>query len=259
MTIREFEVAGTMFTLEQEGRFQLNPVSTLGLPTALVCGLASASYTFVDQKQAILDALTPFQIVSKIWSSQCVQDMMMLEDANEVQRLVFVGSWFGQQSAMMARSAQSYQEWKVQLVDKDPEACRMAQALIRMDAYHRRVQPVVTPRDVFDLTFEPGSLLVWNGLEHFDANAVSTFLERHSECAVVFQSTSMPAHDHVNLASCVDDILRAVPEDWDDGVLYKGELTTDLGSRYMMAICGPGFEIGDREGDDVLIEEDHHE
>lgn len=250
MRAREFEVAGLDFTIEEEANFQINPMAALTLPIALVSGLAAASYQFPEQKQAILDALTPFQIVSKVWSALCTQRMMSLADADEAEKLVFIGSWFGQQSAMMARSAPDYKSWSVQLVDKDPDACRVAQALIRCDSFHRRVAPVVTPRDVFELTFDPGSILVWNGLEHFDSAQVETFLSRHTECAVVFQSTSMPANDHVNLAHSVDDILKAVPSGWDDGILYRGELITSLGSRYMMALHGPGFDAAPIDDED---------
>ena len=244
---KEFDFAGLSCSLEEEGRFQLNPSTAVGLPTALVCGLAAMSYQFPEQKQPILDALTPFQIVSKIWSSQCVQDVMQLEDSVEHQQMIFVGSWFGQQSAMMARWAGGYGEWTVQLVDKDLEACRVAQTLLRTDSYHRRLQPKVVNRDIFELTFDPGTLFVWNGLEHFESSDVEAFLEKHTECAFVFQSTSMPANDHINLANDISDLLTVLPTGWDDGILYKGELSTQIGSRYMMAVCGPGFVIGDQE------------
>lgn len=248
--VKNFEVAGMSFLLTEEGRFQYSPMTTLGLPVALVCGLAAASYEFPEQKQAILDALTPFQIVSKIWSSQCAQDIMRMEDSDETRHIVHVGSWFGQQSALMVRSG-AYYDWSVQLVDKDPEACRVAAALLRMDSYHRRAKPVITPRDIFELeTFAPGTTFVWNGLEHFEPADVEKFLDRNSECAFVFQSTSMPATDHNNLAFCVDDILKAVPAGWDDGIVYKGELQTELGSRFMMAILGPGFDPGAGAEDD---------
>ena len=115
----------------------------------------------------------------------------------------------------------------------------MASALLRCDAYHKRCSPEIINKSIFDMdTFPSNSLFMWPGLEHFDPKQVEQFLERHNESTFVLQSTSMPADDHINVAHHVDDILNCVPPDWD--ILYKGEITMHLGSRFMLVARGPG-------------------
>lgn len=241
-----FEVAGTEFTpILEQGDFELNPAAYLTLPVALVAGLSKASYTFTEQRQAIFDALSPFQFMSKVWSIGALS--AMLDADPDITEIVFVGSWFGQQSAMACRMLSRYSDYPVVLVDKDPEAHRVAQFLFKCDSYHRRVAPSLLNKDIFEMQFDSGALLVWSGLEHFDDNEVEKFLERHTGCSFIFQSTDMDADDHVNKAYDVDDILECLPAGWDEGICYRGEIECDdLGHRYMMCVRGPG----------VVIEED---
>jgi hypothetical protein len=243
MSTTKFEVAGTAFELVMdEGAFNANPSSLLTLPTALVCGMSSASYNFTDEKQALLDALSPFQIVSKFWSTMAVNQLMHLDP--DIEAIVYVGSWYGQQSAIASRFVTNYADQKVYLVDKDPVASRVAQYLINHDSYHRRVSPIVWMKDIFTLTneFPANTLFVWNGMEHFDNNEVETFLEQNTESTFLFQSTNMEAKDHTNLATHISDLLACLPVGWDEEIVYSGEIECELGSRYMMAVRGPGCE-----------------
>jgi hypothetical protein len=255
MSINRFEIAGLVIELiNEEGEFTLNPATNLTLPVSLVCGLSAVSYSFADCRQAVLDALSPFQIASKIWSSQAAQNVMQFPGAQEERSIVFVGSWFGQQSAMMARSATHYMEWNITLVDKDPIAHEVAKTLLSKDSYHRRCSPDLVNDNIFNMAFDPGTVFVWNGLEHFEYMDVGDFLTRHSDCAFVFQSTSMPATDHINLAQDLDDLLKVIPSDWDEKILYRGELSTNLGSRYMMVVAGPGFDTSSPQKDEDVFD-----
>ena len=244
-----FEVAGTKFIpVLEDGDFELNPAATLTLPSALVCALSSASYNFSEQKQAILDALSPFQFVSKVWSIGALAQMLELDP--DITDIVFVGSWFGQQSAMACRMVTNLNDYQVVLVDKDPEAHRVAQYLLKCDSYHRRAAPTLLNKDIFEMQFDSGALFVWSGLEHFDDNDVEKFLEKHSACSFIFQSTDMENDQHGNKAYEVDDILESVPAGWDSGVIYRGEIECeDLGHRYMMCLRGPGVVV-DEPGTD---------
>lgn len=247
----EFDVAGTRFELVQdEGAFHANPSSMMALPAALVCGISSASYQFPDQKQALLDALSPFQIVSKYWSTMALN--IILEFDPDAEHVVYVGSWFGQQSAMATRTVMNYTNYGVDLVDKDPVACRIAQFLIKADPYHARCDPLVRTADIFDLShkYRAGTVFVWNGLEHFDNNDVETFLEKNTESTFIFQSTSMEAADHTNCAGHIDDLLSCLPVGWEDGIVYRGEIQCDLGSRYMLVVRGPGCDPLDDDEDE---------
>lgn len=254
-----FDFAGTQFDLvRNEGIISANPSSMMTVPAALVGGLSSASYQFPDEKQAILDALSPFQLISKYWSTMAMNHL--LDIAPDTEKIVYVGSWFGQQSALAQRICREYNNYAVYLVDKDPVASRVAQYLIKHDAYHRRSEPTVWMKDIFMLSneFPANTVFVWNGLEHFDSNDVEMFLEHNTESSFIFQSTSMQANDHVNLAGDVDDILDVLPTGWDEGILYKGELQCDLGSRYMMVVRGPGcdpiVEYDDSDEDNEKVE-----
>jgi hypothetical protein len=249
--MQEFEIAGTKFELVlDDGVFNANPSSLLTLPTALICGMSSASYQFPEEKQALLDALSPFQIVSKYWSTMAINELVLLDP--NVETIVFVGSWYGQQSAMSSRFVRDYRDHRIYLVDKDPVASRIAQYLIKHDSYHRRCEPVVWMKDIYDLSseFPPDTLFVWNGLEHFDNNDVEKFLEQNTESTFLFQSTSMEAKDHANLARDIEDLLAPLPAGWDAGVVYRGELQCELGSRYMLAVRGPGCDELEVESDE---------
>ena len=255
MKLHDFEVAGTDFTaVLEEGQFELNPASVLALPLSLVCGMSRASYEFVEQKQALLDALSPFQIVSKMWSITATASM--LERVPDTDHIVYVGSWFGQQSAIACRHIPNYGEFVITCVDKDPAATHVGRYLLKCDSYHRRNLPDFVTKDIFEMSFEANTLFVWNGLEHFDANEVEKFLERHTECSFIFQSTSMEAADHTNLAHDVEDLLNVLPAAWDDGIVYRGEIECDLGSRYMMCVHGPGVELSPDEPDGDYFEND---
>lgn len=236
----EFEIAGTQFErVLEEGKFFANPSSALTLPISLVCGMSSASYQFPEQKQALMDALSPFQIVSKFWSTMALNNLLMMDP--DIETIVYVGSWFGQQSALASRYVRNYLSWKVELVDADPEACRVAQYLINHDSYHQRNQPTVRIADIFTLRdkYQENTVFVWNGLEHFDNDEVEKFLESNTGSSFIFQSTSMEADDHTNLATDIEDLTSCIPPGWDD-IVYRGEILCELlGSRYMMAVRGP--------------------
>lgn len=253
--MKKFEIAGTEFELAiDDGKFHASPSSVLTLPSALVCAMSSASYQFPEFKQALLDALSPFQIVSKYWSMMALN--MILQMDADAEHIVYVGSWFGQQSAMSARHVRNYSHYEVDLVDKDVMACRVAQYLINADQYHRRSNLMIRTADIFDLPnkYPSGTVFVWSGLEHFDNNDVERFLEQNTASTFIFQSTSMPAEDHTNLAGDVDDLTSCLPVGWDEGIVYRGEIQCALGSRYMMVVRGPGCD--DLEDDDEDSEPD---
>jgi hypothetical protein len=208
------------------------------LPTELVCRLASLTYEHPSIKQAVLDALTPFQILSKQWA---VTAMAHFLDTNEDDRspIVYVGSWFGQTHALASRVLSNYAHRQITLIDLDPEACAVSRKLIETDSWQRgfveNVNVVCGDALTFDLSAyadECGAdpIVVWTGIEHFDGDAVKQYIRDHEGCDPLYllQGTNMPATDHVNLIASCEDLEQYFEGD----PIYSARLKTAIGDRF---------------------------
>lgn len=213
------------------------------LPLQLVTGLVNLSYSHIDQKQAILDALSPYQIASKLWATRVIEGCLS-EDRFYPWQCVLPGSWYGQQASLLARSRMQIQRYL--LIDKDPKACAVAARLIvEADGFNRKDITTVIDKSIFTCgapwnEWSKGpTLFVWNGLEHFDRGLVQKFLSDNPYFSFCLQSTNFQdAEGHETLCTDIQYLLDYVPESHHSLIRYAGELQTNLGSRYMVLYEG---------------------
>lgn len=251
METSKFTIGGLSLDLieDADNEFVFVP-SSFQLPVDLVCGLSAASYEFPDQKQNILDALSPFQIASKLWSTSISCDVIDEIGNDQKLMVVFPGGWYGQQSALMCRRSHEYRSAMKCVIDKDKKSLDVFMKLIECDPYHKMFAPSYVCADFFaDIDWngqseelkskivsmrEGGNFVyVWNGIEHFDEDEVKDLIVNCPEATFVMQSTNMKHDDHSALCESLEYLCDYVPMDRD--IMYKGELKCDLGSRFMIA------------------------
>lgn len=188
-------------------------------------------------RQAIFDALSPFQTISKLWAVYQLQQFApaLLEGQ---QNFIFIGSWFGQLPMMFDRAYRhDYKRYGISsklLVDKDHTAQYIAEK-----ALHGRLSNVEFEcADIFNKNFQLDTsndpIIVWTGIEHFYSEQVDQRIQewRRPGMRFLLQGTNMPAEDHVNPVNSISDL-----EQYFHGgqVKYQGQLETTLGTRYMVA------------------------
>lgn len=232
-----FNYAGTDFELRQS--FNLNVIgATLDKSwTEYQTELVSMSYGTYERsiKQDVLDALSPFQMVSKLWLtsllvSRKIPHWGLLQDPTSY---VLIGSWFGQAMAMLRSRTDCVGylfERPITLIDKDPLASRLGIQLLEKQFTNASF---VTD-DVFNVEI-PGTrnLFLWPGVEHFQEQDVMDHIAAHDKGNVwILQGTNMTDADHKNPINYVSQLLRYFH---DGQVLYTGELKCNLGTRFMVA------------------------
>jgi hypothetical protein len=208
------------------------------LPTDLVCSLVSNSYERPEWKQQVLDALSPFQIISKQWVCSVLSDVM--KDSYERSPFVYFGSWFGQLNSLMSRRVQNYFARDVVMIDLDSSATEMSRRVLADDHWQlpsaENVKIITGDALAFDLAAfaeEQGAapIVVWTGIEHFDPDDVKAYLhdQRESNAMYLLQGTNMPAPDHKALiTSCLQ-----LEQYFDGDTIYSAQLKTGIGSRFM--------------------------
>lgn len=210
------------------------------LPTDLVCPLIAAAYSFPEAKEAVIDSLSPFQVLSKQWA--CTVLSHVLGEDYERSPFVYFGSWFGQLNSLMSRRVPGYNNHQVVLIDQEPLACQVAKTVLDADVWQKsfRQSPIgVVEGDAlkFDLqafSEETGAdpIVLWTGIEHFEAYAVQDYIEEHERCNALYllQGTNMPADDHVNpIHSCAE-----MESYFDGDPIYSARLHTELGDRFLI-------------------------
>lgn len=182
-------------------------------------------------KQQVLDALSPFQLVSKAWAVHALRRVSIFRPC------YYPGSWLGQLAVAVQHAyRKDYDRNGFQLnqtlVDLDPECCAVAR-----DAARRFLSEEysVLTLDVHDLAppSEP-SLVLWTGLEHFDLEKVRLWVhDCPAGTTFLFQGTNMPAPDHVSPISCSKQILSALGVNTGN-VNFKGSLYSSVGTRHQV-------------------------
>lgn len=240
LTVDQVDFAGYRFTLTQQAsaRFGLK-VDLNGRWVQYVSELTRHTYVEnLDMKQSVLDGLSPFQIMSKLWATEAVIHFTV--DPLGVERpsqYVFVGSWFGQLPAMVwshNKCPSHFVEAPKVFIDKDHHAMYVSEQCTK------RVIPNCDyfPFDLFDGDLTPlhRQMVVWTGMEHFPKAKVEQWIKtmRAVPSTWVVMGTDRPEYDHVNPVRSVDDL-----EHYFHGgkVLYRGHLSEPtLGNRYLL-VC----------------------
>jgi hypothetical protein len=219
--------------------------SDLSLPIDMVTGMANASYAYPGEEQQILAALTPFQIISKLWANQIVGKAVTGEQSQIEEQFIFPGAWYGQQMALLRRNTRVRMLLPL-LIDMDKNACSICRSLLAWDPYARgreRQEATLIKGDVFDQEMDqfvewtqrsPTAIYVWNGLEHFDPQLVRQFMVDNDKATFCVQSTNMPADDHKFMCKDIYDLLDYVPTKRRKAIQYAGQIESPFGSRFMV-------------------------
>ena len=199
----------------------------LGFSEVASC-LVSHTYGASEvRRQAVLDALSPFQILSKLWLTSLLK--LYVRDYNNV---VIVGSWFGQLAPMIHQVSEGKKFYL--LVDIDPTACYVANDLTEKLGLNARVLSA----DVFDIYLSDHlanlkTLVVWSGVEHFHKAKATSWIQAQSSklpISWVLQGTDMAGDDHISPVYSPEDLEHYF---YDGSPVFQGELKTSLGSRFM--------------------------
>ncbi len=223
----DFTFGGVKFVCKDSQSFSrvLNEV----LPLGYISFLVAKTYDDPGLKQQVLDALSPFQLVSKAWA------VSTLKQVNIFRNIYYPGSWLGQLAVSIQHTHKNdYARCGVTvehtLIDQDLRCCDVAKAAV---APYIPSQCSVLVGDA--LTLKPpveSSLFVWTGLEHFDLKKVRQLVRAcPAGTTFLFQGTDMPAPDHINPISSPDQILSALDVD-SYKVCTKGSLYSSVGNRH---------------------------
>jgi hypothetical protein len=225
----DFTFGGVTFVCEDAQSFSrvLNEV----LPLGYISFLVAKTYDDPDLKQQVLDALSPFQLVSKAWA------VSTLKQVNIFRTTYYPGSWFGQLATSIHHTYKNdYARCGVTvehvLIDLDPRCSAVAKDVV---TWYLTRSPWIVVGDLFTLSppTEP-SLFVWTGLEHFDLEKVRQLVHAcPTGTTFLFQGTDMPAPDHINPISSSDQILLALGVD-SSKVCTKGSLYSSVGNRHQV-------------------------
>jgi hypothetical protein len=242
-------IGGTRYEIEysgsvdfQEDEFRSTEYLHTHLPADLVCALVSNSYKKEHWQKQTLDALSPFQIVSKLWATSVLSHI--IGDDYERSPLVFFGAWFGQLNSLLARRLANYAQRQVVLIDRDPDACEMSEYVRDTDAwlaaYKPNINVICGDALSFDLsafadTVGATPIVVWTGVEHFDESQVKQYIDDHGEAKTVYllQGTNMPAPDHLSLI----DSCEALEQYFDGTPIYSARLKTAIGDRFQLVFA----------------------
>lgn len=258
MKNKEYKLGGVDFTYNGElhllsGYDSSLSLAPMSIPANLVSGLVNASYAFPEHKQSILDALSPFQLMSKFWVSSVLGTVLTRMDvpsgtAGYASQFVFPGSWYGQQLSLLRRNS-SLSLIAPILVDLDPVACDIANALGRADPYgFGTVRDEHTARvhnlDIFSPEYQRlpivgDAVYVWNGLEHFDPALVKKFVSDRPGSIFCVQGTNMVHRDGDHVDECLVSTTEELYEKFfpeDRSVLFEGTLSCFVGDRFMLVV-----------------------
>jgi len=254
----ELCMGGQKFVLTENDDFCLESIHFrpyYSLPTDMVTGMSRMSYRYPELKQEVLDALSPFQIQSKLWMCSVVRDV--LDHEFSADRIAMFGSWFGQQAALLSRQVRGYENIKTYLIDQREIACLAAKFMLDSDEKYTHGSKVEFSRsDALKWEF-PGSvqknssdnpnfpsvqalrnavfdqdMIIWNGVEHFDRQEVLAYVRNHPDVAFALQGTDLPDPEHTNKVLSEDDLLSMVPEERHESIVYLGSLRCDFATRY---------------------------
>ncbi len=204
------------------------------LPISYVSFLVSQSYGASEEvRQSIFDALSPFQLLSKAWSTYTVRQLI---NHYHVGSVYYPGSWFGQ-SCVSLRGQFLLESSQHILVDKDPVCSDIAHKGMRFHCYGTQV----LCEDFLSLSIpkeKDPPLVVWTGLEHFDLAKVREFLKQFQAGTLfLFQGTDMPAPDHISPIYSPGELLRSLGLGTHNCVVKdKGSIFSAVGNRHQVVV-----------------------
>lgn len=215
------------------------------LPISVVSHLVGCSYT--GHGQAVLDALSPFQLMSKAWATRILRNLMWGPKGNyQHVEHVYIGSWFGQQALLdhldnhPSINGHCPGRGHTELIDKDELAMIVARKIREgfIDKEHDLITYSVCDAMAKPLKWSdskyPG-IVVWNGLEHFHPREAAAYVQ-NAPAGTTFlcQATNMPADDHQMLYHGT----YAFSNLWGDrpvNIEAEGWMKCVVGTRYLVA------------------------
>lgn len=238
----EYEIEYSPLLEYQEEEFKSTEYLDSNLPVDLVCALISSTYQREPfHVKQVMDSLTPFQIVSKMWA--CSVLSKIIGDDYGRSPFVYPGAWFGQLNALMSRRIADYITRQVVLLDLDQNAVNTAWWVLQTDQWQSPTDQVkIIQGDA--LTFDLSSyadecaaspIVVWTGIEHFDPESVKKYIKDHDGAKAVYllQGTNMPAPDHPGLINSYEEL-----EQYFDGTpIYSAKLKTAIGERFQLVFA----------------------
>ncbi len=201
--------------------------------------IAANSYRSVDTRLSALDAITPFQVMTRLWCSAGTS-IQIHRLHHEPVRIIYAGSWYGQQLALdLVSKVNDDRVISADLVDIDSQAISISEYVVGHYVSHPNLSDVVfNCRDV--LTYHRDSpyphVLVVSGAEHYDRDKLKQWITDEScrivQPAVILLGTDMKAPDHVYSYSHYTSLRSLLPSTYT--VDYGGQMRTALGSRFMV-------------------------
>lgn len=211
-----------------------------------IAGLVAATYGRPNIKQAVLDALSPFQMMSKSWMSSLVAYAIQ-QVANEEYdghypdfNLRYHGSWFGQSAHLDNQHVDGPQVESMTLIDLDENAMDVARhmSVDKCAGLGNNVAYVVGDALDYPFASEERNVVIWNGVEHFPKGSVQKFIAQAPRGTLFcLQGTDMPAPDHINPVIEISDLYDPEAEMRNDHLLYFGGLMTcSFARRFAVAV-----------------------
>jgi hypothetical protein len=197
-----------------------------------VSRLVATSYVRDEaHTKAVLDALTPFQLASKMWAANALRILVdQRSNRGPIGRILYVGAWFGMQHAIANFYLQS--EHKAVLMDKDKESLRVARLCYDASGITNYDTVVMDVKDYNWTTMESNSIVVWTGCEHFaDSEIERAVNEADNDTRWLFQGTNMEGEGHINPISHPAELAKY----FHDEPIYTGTMTTPVGKRFQVA------------------------
>lgn len=237
----------TLLGKESRRSFLFTP---LLLSNEYMSSLVAESYRRdIDIKQQVLDALSPFQSMSKAWAAAVLD--LVLNEVNDDECLkpdlsvTHCGSWFGQQAAILLENNRFRSRlYEQTLIDLDLTAMLVADRVLSI--YGKQDQIPYRNFAVSDVANYPFvgkdsnlNVVMWTGVEHFDPDQVKASVQTATDNTLfILQGTDMFAPDHINPIHKREDLV-----DWmvSDGQIqytlyFLGTMQCPYGSRHCAAV-----------------------
>lgn len=185
--------------------------------------------------QAVLDACSPFQLVSKFLAADLVVDALAQRDVEpNAPDIYHIGSWFGQLAAITNAYGRNHF-----LIDKDPWCAWVTDRILpmvfrsRTRSYRSRTVDVAEfKHPILGSAAAKEDFVTWTGLEHFDPRTVQEYIKNAPNLVTyIFMATDMPAPDHVYPYTSVSSILEVLA-DLPMEISRTGALQSAVGNRY---------------------------
>jgi hypothetical protein len=208
----------------------------------------------IDIAQSVLDAISPYQMMSKAWAVEVLRHVWNKVVENEpglrTMNVVHPGSWFGQLASMLKED--SYLGPKVIdqcLIDVDPQAIEVSAKCLRqyrsffpeehLDSLELfKAQDLFEAENLFVSTdAETANVVLWPGVEHFDKEKTRKFIRSSPKGTLfVLLGTDTVLDEHINPIAGPEQLV-----DWDEeranrhSLYFMGTMKCYFGSRHCVA------------------------